>query len=206
MVDAAAGIVVVQEWWGLIPETLAIADRYAELGYASLVPDLFRGRKAAVGDEANHLVEGLDFRDAASQDIRGAVQYLKQHAKKVGVTGYCMGGALTILSAMYLKEPDAAVVFYGFPPAEAGDPGTIKIPLLCHFATHDEFFAPSRGHEIEKRLDEGNVPHEVYWYDAHHGFCNPNQPGSSGLGHFNPQACAQAWERTVKFLGRVLRD
>jgi carboxymethylenebutenolidase len=203
--DARPGIVIVQEWWGITDDIMGIADRYARLGYRALVPDLFRGRKAAVGDEANHLAEGLDFEDAALQDIRGAILHLKEEtSKKVGVTGYCMGGALAFITAMKCKEPDAAVIFYGFPPAQAGDPGTIEIPLLCHFAKYDEFFAADRAEEVSKRLDEGKVPYEVHWYDAKHGFCNPNQPGNAGLGNYNSEACQLAWQRTVTFWERVL--
>src|SRR5947199_5307691 len=135
----AAGIVLIEEWWGVTSDMMGIADRYAQLGYRVLLPDLYRGRTAAVGDEANHLMQGLDFMDAAGQDVRGAIAHLKKTCAKVGVTGYCMGGALTLLAAMYAKEADAAVVFYGFPPPEAGDPATIEIPLQCHFAKHDDF-------------------------------------------------------------------
>lgn len=202
--DESPGIVVISEWWGVTPDMMRIADTYASLGYRALVPDLFRGRTAAVGDEANHLLEGLDFQDAFSQDVRGALQHLKKNGKKAGVTGYCMGGALALLTAMHTKEPDAAVCFYGFPPSEAGDPATIEIPLQCHFAKHDEFFAADKAERIEHRMKEGNVPCEVYWYDAKHGFCNPNQPGSSGLGNYNPQAAREAWERTVRFWKNTL--
>lgn len=198
------GIVLVAEWWGVTADIMRIADEYAALGYRVLVPDLYRGRTAAIGDEANHLMEGLDFRDAFSQDVRGALQHLKTNGKKAGVTGYCMGGAIAMLSAMHLKEPDAAVVFYGFPPAEAGDPGTIEIPLQCHFAKQDEFFSAQRGAEIEQRLKDGKVPFEMYWYDARHGFCNPNQPGESGLGNYDAPAAHQAWERTVRFWKNTL--
>jgi carboxymethylenebutenolidase len=149
-------------------------------------------------------MEGLDFQDAASQDVRGALQHLKQNGKKAGVTGYCMGGALTLITAMHFKDADSAVVFYGYPPAQAGDPATIEIPVLCHFGKHDEFFAPDGAEKLVKRFDEGKVPHEVYWYDAKHGFCNPNPPGNSGLGHYNPEACHLAWERTLAFWKRVL--
>src|SRR5579872_6079738 len=140
----APGIVVIAEWWGVTADIMRIADQYAALGYRALVPDLFRGRTAAKGDEANHLMEGLDFQDAFSQDVRGALQHLKQNGKKAGVTGYCMGGALALLAAMHLKEPDAAVVFYGFPPAEAGDPAAIEIPILLHYARQDDFFTPDK--------------------------------------------------------------
>lgn len=204
--ESAPGIVIVEEWWGVTAEIMRIADDYAALGYRALVPDLFRGRTAAVGDEANHLLEGLDFQDAYSQDVRGALHHLKQNEKKTGVTGYCIGGSVALLAAMHLREPDAAVIFYGFPSSEGGDPATIEIPIQCHFAKEDAFFTPQRGAEIEARMKEGKVPYEVYWYDAKHGFCNPNPPGSAGLGHYNPQAAHEAWERTVRFWKNTLRD
>lgn len=198
--EPAPGIVIVQEWWGITADMMEIAKRYAGNGYRVLIPDLYRGRKAAAGDEANHLMEGLDFQDAYSQDVRGALQYLKSTgSKKVGITGYCMGGALAMLAAMHLKEPDAAVVFYGMPPRQAGDPATIEIPICMHFAKHDEFFKASMVEEALKRMEEGHVPHRVYWYDAGHGFCNPNQPGNSGLGNYNSEAEHLAWERTLEF-------
>jgi carboxymethylenebutenolidase len=117
-----------------------------------------------------------------------------------------MGGAVAMLASIHLKEPDAAVIFYGMPSSEAGDPATVEIPIQCHFGKQDEFFTPSRGAEIEARMKEGKVPCEVYWYDAKHGFCNPNQPGNSGLGNYNGEACHQAWERTVKFWEHTLRQ
>jgi carboxymethylenebutenolidase len=202
--ESTPGIVIVEEWWGVTAEMMRIADEYAALGYRALVPDLFRGRTAAVGDEANHLLEGLDFQDAYSQDVRGALHHLKQNGKKAGVTGYCIGASVVLLAAMHLREPDAAVIFYGFPSSEAGDPATIEIPIQCHFAKHDAFFTAERGAEIEARMKEGKVPAEVYWYDAKHGFCNPNPAGSAGLGHYDAQAAHEAWERTVRFWKNTL--
>lgn len=197
--DSAPGIVLVEEWWGVTAWIMEVADHYAALGYRVLVPDLFRGRTAAAGDEANHLMEGLDFQDALTQDVRGALQHLKKNNESVGVTGYCMGGALTLLAAMHLKEPKAAVVFYGLPPPEAGDPATIEIPVQLHYGLQDEFFKPAAVAALQKRLEEGKVPHELYMYDAKHGFCNPNPEGASGLGHYNPEACHEAWARTAQF-------
>ncbi|HET7813365.1 MAG TPA: dienelactone hydrolase family protein [Candidatus Baltobacteraceae bacterium] len=203
--ESAPGVVVIQEWWGLIDEIKSVADRLSNAGFRALVPDLFRGRKAAKGDEANHLLEGLDFQDALQQDVRGALLYLKKNGAKAGVLGYCMGGALALLAAMHLPEDDASVVFYGFPPAEAGDPSEIRIPLQLHFGTEDEFFKPERAREIESKLKAGGVDHEFHWYEgAHHGFCNPNQPGNSGLGNYDAQAAAAAWQRAVDFLTRTL--
>ncbi len=103
--EGAPAIVVIQEWWGVNDQIRGVADRLAECGYVALVPDLYRGKATVEEEEANHLMSGLDFGDAASQDIRGAVQYLKTHSERVGITGYCMGGALTPAGA----QPDSRV-------------------------------------------------------------------------------------------------
>ena len=113
----APGVVVIQEWWGLDDEVKRVADRLAAAGYRALVPDLYRGKLALEANEAEHLMNGLNFGDAAGQDIRGAVQYLKATGSaKVAVTGFCMGGALTILAACNVPELDASIVWYGNPP------------------------------------------------------------------------------------------
>jgi carboxymethylenebutenolidase len=91
------GIVVIQEWWGLNDQIKGVADKLLASGYRALVPDLYRGKVALAANEAEHLMTGLDFGDAAGQDVRGAVQHLKASGSpKVGVTGFCMGGALTL--------------------------------------------------------------------------------------------------------------
>ena len=205
-VEHAPGVVMLEEWWGVTDHIKHTADDLAHAGFRVLIPDLYRGRVAAVGDEANHLMQGLDFGDAATQDARGAAQYLKATGSaKVGVIGFCMGGALTLLSAMYVSEFDAAVSFYGYPPAEAGDPGTIKIPLQGHWALHDEHFPIARVDEIEKRLDAVGTAHDFYRYDAQHAFHNPNQPGNAGLGHYNKELADLAWSRSIEFLKQNLK-
>jgi carboxymethylenebutenolidase len=96
---------------------------YARAGYRVLVPDLYRGRSTVEAEEAEHLMNALDFADAASQDIRGAVLHLQASGSaKLGVTGYCMGGALTLLSACFSPELAAAVAWYGFPPLSTSTP------------------------------------------------------------------------------------
>src|SRR5207244_6357683 len=105
----ASGIVVIQEWCGLTDQIKGVANRFAAAGYRALVPDLYRGKMSLDVKEAEHLMNGLNFGDAAGQDIRGAVQHLKQSSPKAAVMGFCMGGALTILSSVFVKEADAAV-------------------------------------------------------------------------------------------------
>jgi len=191
----APGVVMFGEWWGLTDHITEMADRLAAAGFDVLVPDLYRGRIAATGDEANHLMEGLDFNDAISQDARGAAAYLRERgAKKVGVTGFCMGGALALLCAMKLHDFDAAAIFYGLPPAEAIDVSTISIPLQGHWAERDEFFGIERVNELEKALHEAGVAYEFHRYDAKHAFINPG-----GLGNHHPEHADAAFDRTIVF-------
>ena len=106
----APGMVVIQEWWGMNDQIRGVADKLAAAGYRALVPDLYRGKSTVEAKEAEHLMKGLNFGDAAGQDIRGAVQFLKKDSPKVGVTGFCMGGALTVLSVANVPEAGRPLV------------------------------------------------------------------------------------------------
>jgi carboxymethylenebutenolidase len=141
----------------------------------------------------------LDFGDAATQEIRGAVQYLKENSPQVAVLGFCMGGSLSILTAVHVKEANAVVCWYGIPPEEAADPSTIKIPLQGHFAQEDEFFPPTQVDALEASLKKGNVTYEIYRYQAKHAFGN-----ETGDNH-DPEATKLAWQRTVDFLAKHIK-
>ena len=197
--DKAPGVVVIQEWWGLNDQIKGVADRFAGLGYRALVPDLYKGKVTLDAAEANHLMTNLNFGDAATQDIRGATQYLKRTSAKAGVVGFCMGGALTVLSAMYVKEADACSSWYGFPPDQAGDVRTIRTPLQLHLSEEDAAFAPENARALEVKLREGKVPFESYWYKAGHAFFN--EKGQN----YNPECAKLAWERTTVFFGKHLK-
>ena len=143
--DAGPGrpaVVVIQEWWGLNEQICAIADRYAAAGFTAIAPDLYKGRLASSRDEASHMMAGLDFADATRQDLRGAISLLAKTSGKIGVTGFCMGGALTIGAAVHLPEVAAAVCYYGIPPKEFADPAQIRIPFQAHFASRDDWCTP----------------------------------------------------------------
>ena len=197
--ENAPGVVIIQEWWGLNDQIKGVANRLAEIQYRALVPDLYRGTVTLEVAEAEHLMGNLDFGDAATQEIRGAVQYLKENSSKVAVLGFCMGGALSILTAVHVKEANAVVCWYGIPPEEAADPSTIKIPLQGHFAQEDEFFPPTQVDALESRLKKGNVTYEIYRYQAKHAFGN-----ETGDNH-DPEATKLAWQRTVDFLAKHIK-
>ena len=203
--EKGPGIVVIQEWWGLNDQIKGVADKLAAAGYRALVPDLYRGKSTVDAKEAEHLMKGLNFGDAAGQDIRGAVQFLKKDSAKVGVTGFCMGGALTLLSAANVPEADTAVVWYGYPPLEYVDASKIKAPLLGHFATRDQAFPIGKVDELEKKLKAANVKFEFHRYDAKHAFANEtaNEKKLDML-EYNPKLAELAWKRTMEFLAKTL--
>lgn len=204
--SGAPAVVVIQEWWGLNVQIRGVADRLAAAGYQALVPDLYRGQSTVEAEEAHHLMTGLDFGDAASQDIRGAVQYLKTRAPKVAVTGFCMGGALTLLAMTQAPEADAGVVWYGCPPLEYIDASKIKAPLMGHWATQDEFFKIETVDALEAKLRAADVGFEFHRYLAHHAFANETAvgPGRIPATQFDAVWAQQAWDRTLRFLGRTL--
>ena len=203
----APGIVVIQEWWGLNDQIKGVADKLAKAGYRALVPDLYRGKIALAANEAEHLMNNLDFGDAAGQDVRGALQHLKSSGSaKAGVTGFCMGGALTLLSAVNVPEADAAVAWYGFPPLEYVDASKIRAPLLGHYAIDDVPFPIAKVDELERKLREANVKFEFHRYKAKHAFAN-EEANSKKLAmlEYNPQAAELAWKRTMEFLDKSLK-
>ena len=203
----APGVVVIQEWWGLNGQIRGVADRLAHAGYRALVPDLYRGKSTVEEAEAHHLMTGLDFADAATQDVRGAVQYLKAGGGKVGCVGFCMGGALTLLAAANVPELDAAVTWYGCPPLEYIDASKIRIPLQGHWATQDEFFPAAQAEGLAARLGEAGVTFDFHHYLAHHAFGNEQAvgPGRIAETHYDPVWAQQAWDRTFTFFARHLR-
>ena len=202
----APGVVVVQEWWGLNDQIRGVADKLAADGYRALVPDLYRGKSALAAKEAEHLMNGLNFCDAAGQDIRGAVQYLKgSGSNKAGVTGFCMGGALTLLSAVFVPEVDAAVAWYGYPPLEYVDAGKITAPLMGHWAIEDGHFPIAGVDALEQKLAAAKVNFEFHRYAAKHAFANEvaDAKGIETL-RYNPAAAKLAWSRTMDFFAAKL--
>ncbi|HEX4338159.1 MAG TPA: dienelactone hydrolase family protein [Polyangiaceae bacterium] len=197
--ESAPGLVVIQEYWGLNPQIKRTGDRFAAEGFRALVPDLFRGKIASDSTEASHLMTGLNFGDAATQDIRGALDHLKKTSKKVGAIGFCMGGALVIITGVKVPGLDAGVVFYGMPPKEFADPGKITIPMQYHYANLDDWCTPERVNDVEQSVKAGKAPHELFRYEAHHAFMNDTRPEV-----YVADLAKTAWERSVKFLREQL--
>jgi len=192
------GIIVIQEWWGLNDQIKSVADRFASAGYNALAPDLYKGRVTQDPDEANHMMTGLDFVGASDQDIAGAVKHVADLSRKVGVMGFCLGGALTIAACARVPRIACGVPYYGVPPTQLADPAKIKIPIQGHFANQDDWCTPKVVDEFAAAMTKaGNKP-EVYRYDAAHAFAK------DGGAAYDAAAAKQAWDRTLVFLGKHL--
>nr|AMK59104.1 carboxymethylenebutenolidase [uncultured bacterium UPO38] len=199
-------VVVLQEWWGLNDQIRGVADRLARAGYRALVPDLYRGKSTVEAEEAHHLMSNLKFGEAAEQDVRGAVQYLKAASPRVAVTGFCMGGVLTLMAAAAIADLDAAVCWYGFPAPEQFDASRIKARLMAHWATQDAAFAIEQVDLLEQKLRAAGVDYTGHRYLAYHAFANETAvgPGRIPITQYDPAWAQIAWDRTLRFFGRHL--
>ena len=199
-------VVVIQEWWGLNDQIRGVAERVAKAGFTALVPDLYRGKSTVEAEEAHHLMTGLNFGDAASQDVRGAVQFLKARGGKVGVTGFCMGGALTVLSLQMAPEADAGVIWYGYPPLEFVNAAAIRVPVMAHWAEQDNPFPIAGVDALEEKFKAADVSYEGHRYLAQHGFANETAQGPHRLPitQYDAAWAQLAWDRSFRFFGRTL--
>jgi carboxymethylenebutenolidase len=196
------GLVVIQEWWGLVPHIKDVCDRFATEGSVALAPDLFHGETTTEPDEANKKMMELDF-PRAIKEITGAVEYLRAHDAtngKVGVLGFCMGGALTLATAANASI-DAAVPFYGLPGDGLGQQN-ISCPVLGHWAEHDDLASVERGEALFAELRNAGVDATLHVYPGtEHAFFNDARPEV-----YKAEAADQAWRRTLVFLNQHLAD
>jgi carboxymethylenebutenolidase len=197
----APGVVVIQEWWGLAEQIKATVDRFALAGFDALAPDLYEGVVVPYHDaeRAAKEMSSLNFLDATEQTVRGAVQYLKRNGAKVGIAGYCMGGAVAVIAAAKIPELTAAVSFYGLPPEQAVKAADVKIPLQGHFANKDDYITPKAVDDFEKALKAAGKDAGFFRYDADHAFVNEQR-----MAVHDRQAAELAWSRAIAFLKKQL--
>lgn len=198
------GLLVVQEWWGLVPQIKRTCDRLAAEGFVALAPDLYRGDYAehTEMDKANELMTTLP-PDRAARDMAGAIDFLLGHeavrGDKVGVVGFCMGGMLTLMiAALQGDKVGAAAPFYGAPLGDmAPDWSSLTAPVQGHFAENDDFFPPAAVKDLERQLtDMGKDVEFIVYPSTGHAFGNEE----NALGTHDEQAAATAWDRATTFL------
>jgi carboxymethylenebutenolidase len=193
-------LVVIQEWWGLVPHIRDVCDRFAAEGFAALAPDLYHGESTTEPDEAGKLMMALNVEQAA-KDMSGAIEKLREVTGRdaVGVTGFCMGGGLALVLACH--RPDAikaCVPFYGLIPWEAGQPDWSKLQAAVqgHYAEKDGFFGPDKVKELQDQLRAVGIDADLYIHPGvDHAFFNDTRPEV-----YDEQESQRAFADTVEFL------
>lgn len=197
------GIIVIQEWWGLVPQIERVVDRFAGEGFVALAPDLYHGQTTKSPDEAGKLMMSLRV-DEAARDLSAAIDHLaalpEVTGPKVGTIGFCMGGALSLFAASKNSEVGACVVFYGGHPNIKPDLPSLRAPVLGIYAGKDAFVNPQVVGELDRQLTELGKPHTFHTYaEATHAFFNEERPEV-----YDPAAAKDAWAKTLAFLRREL--
>lgn len=197
------GVIVLQEWWGLVPHIKSVTDRLAAAGYVALAPDVFKGQQTTSPDEAGRLFMALNIEQTAI-DLRATADFLRNHeavtGDRLGVVGFCMGGQLALLTATINPNIGAVVDFYGVHPNVNPDFSQLEAPVLGIFGEHDAFVNAEAVAGLEAAIQAagGSIESHVY-SNAEHAFFNDTRPEV-----YNPDAAADAWSRTLGFLQQHL--
>jgi len=197
-------LVVIQEWWGLVPHITDVADRFAAEGFVALVPDLYHGETTTEPDEAGKLMMAMNL-GQAGKDMSGAVEKVAEVSSRdaVGVTGFCMGGGLALILAA--QRPDrvkAVVPWYGLLPWPDSQPdwARLEASVLGHYAANDEYFTPELARELEQTLKALGKDATINVFPGvEHAFFNDTRPEV-----YDAEAAADAFRQTVDFLREKL--
>lgn len=192
------GVVVIQEWWGLVPNIKDICDRFAGEGFVALAPDLYHGATTTEPDEAGKLMMSMKM-DQVAKDMSGAVDYLKgldaATGDKVGSVGYCMGGGLALYLASLKPDIGACVIYYGVLPGVQPDLAKVQAAVLGHYAGNDEWASPAAARALEEQLKAAGRQVDFHIYPGTaHAFFNDARPDV-----YNAEAAQLSWERTLAF-------
>jgi carboxymethylenebutenolidase len=199
-----AGVIVIQEWWGLVPHIKDVADRFAAEGYVALAPDLYHGETTDSPDRAGKLMMSLRI-DEAEKELRGAIEYLLNNQsaepKKIGTVGFCMGGLLSLYAASKNPQVNACVIFYGGFPGVEPDLPNLKAPVLGLYAEKDGFVTADLVRQLERKLQTLRKQADIHIYPGvDHGFFNDTRPVV-----YNEEAATDAWQRVLKFYDQHLK-
>jgi carboxymethylenebutenolidase len=190
-------VVVLHEWWGLNAHVRTLLSRLADAGFAALAPDLYHGQVATNPADAHRLMTELQW-SVALDEIAGAKAFLEAHPRagaKVGVTGFCMGGAGALATACNVPGVAAAVMFYGIPPAHYTPWATADVPpIQAHVSSRDPWVTVAAATAIHDALSARGRTFDLHVYDAEHAFVNDTRPDV-----YSPECAALAWSRMLAF-------
>ena len=196
------GLLVIQEWWGLVDHIKQVADRFAKAGFVALAPDMYHGETTTSPDDAGRLMMALDI-EHAGKDLRGAAEHLLSldavTSKTVGALGFCMGGQLALYAAVEHPQIAACVDFYGIHPEVKPDFAKLKGKVLCHWGKDDAFVTPDAAKALVDAIRAAGGTVETHTYDAGHAFFNDSRPDA-----YDEESAKLAWDRTLTFLRAAL--
>ena len=196
------GVLVIQEWWGLVPHIKAVCDRFAAAGFSALAPDMYHGKTASEPDGAGKLFMALNI-EQAEKDLRGAATYLagQSSTAKLGAVGFCMGGQLALFAGCTNASIGAVVDFYGIHPNVKPDYAKLSGPVLGLFAEKDGFVNPDVARGAEAAIKKAGKQVEIHIYPGvDHAFFNDERPDA-----YNTAAADDAWKRTVDHFKKHLK-
>lgn len=199
------GVVVIQEWWGLVPHIKSVCDRLAADGFVALAADLYHGETAREPDAAAKIMMELRL-DQAGRDMRGAAAHLLGHEATtghgVGSVGFCMGGGLSLWLATIEPTVTACVAYYGVIPWSDVRPrwGDVQARVLGHFAENDASAGHAAVDPLEATLRDAGKDVTFHWYPGtDHAFFNDDRPEV-----YDEEAARTSYRRTVDFLRAAL--
>jgi len=198
------GVIVIQEWWGLVDHIKEVADRFAREGFVAFAPDLYHGKTTKSPDEAGKLFMALNI-DGAEKDLRGAIEFLlaqkETEGEKVGTVGFCMGGQLSLYAACANPNVGACVNFYGIHPNVRPDVARLQGPVLGFFAEKDGSVPPETVRKLEAQLKSAGKQVELHVYPGvSHAFFNDTRPEV-----YNEGYAKESWAQMLTFFRSHLR-
>ena len=196
------GVIVIQEWWGLVDHIKDLAERFAQAGFVALAPDMYHGETTTSPDDAGKLMMALKI-DEVEKDLRGSIDYVlsldETRGDKVGTVGFCMGGQLSLYAACANSKVGACVDYYGVHPDVHPDLANLQAPVLGFFAEKDSFVTPEVARKLESSLKAAGKEAEIHIYEgADHAFFNDT--GRS----YHPEAAGGAWRETLAWFETYL--
>lgn len=199
------GVIVLQEWWGLVPHIMDVADRFAAAGFTALAPDLYNGESTQEPDEAATLMQALNI-GQTEITLRKSIEILQAHPSVqpthgVGVIGFCMGGQLALFAACENPAVRATACYYGVHPAVQPNYKGLNGPVLGIFAENDPYVGPAAVKQLDAELNEVGKPHQFVIYpDTQHAFFNDTRKEV-----YDPEASSDAWRKTLDFFKKQLQ-
>jgi len=195
--NGGPGVLLLHAWWGLKPFFKQVCDQLAKQGFTVLAPDLYQGQIATTIDEAKALIEQRDS-ELMADIVKAATAHLTslRVGKPIGVLGFSMGAAWSLMVAENVPNVSAAVLFYG---AGEADFSKVKAKILGHYAEVDEWEPLEYVRSMEADMKSAGLDVTLHIYPkAGHWFVEEDRP------EYDSASALLAWSRTYEFLRKNL--